>query len=78
MPTKKRDNSIEINRIRVVLAEKKVAQKELAAKVGITPQSVTRMCNNKTQPSLHLLREIAIALDVDITELLVHTKGKSY
>lgn len=61
-----------------MLAEKKVAQKELAAKVGITAQSVTRMCNNKTQPSLHLLREIAITLDVDLTELLVHTKGKSY
>jgi putative transcriptional regulator len=74
MAKKKRQEVIEINRIRVILAEKNMAHKELAGKVGLAPQSITRICNNRTQPSLKLLREIALTLDVDITELLVHTK----
>ncbi|MGQ0829861.1 MAG: helix-turn-helix transcriptional regulator [Bacteroidota bacterium] len=73
--TKKKAKEIEeINRIRVILAEKNIEQKQLAKMVGKTPGTITRICNNKGQPTLKLLKKIAIALDVDITELLVHTK----
>lgn len=41
-----------------------------------TPNTITRICNNEQQPSLVVLREMAIALDVDISELLVPTKPK--
>ena len=74
MPRKKLEN-IEMNRIRVVLAEKNRTQKELAGLVGITPQSITRMCNNKSQPNVRMLWKIALALDVDIKDLLVSTKS---
>jgi putative transcriptional regulator len=73
MPKKKLE-IIEINRIRVVLAEKNMSQKELAGLVGNTPQSITRICSNKSQPTLRMLRKIALALDVDIKDLLVSTK----
>lgn len=43
--------------------------------VGKTPNTITRICNNEQQPSLMILREMALALDVDISELLVRTKN---
>ena len=71
---KKKKEKIKINRIKAVLAEKDMQQKQLAAKVGVLPNSITRICNNVSQPSLKMLRDIALALDVDIRELLVATK----
>lgn len=65
---------IKINRIKSVLVEKDIAQKDLAKKVKRTPNTITRICNNDSQPTLKLLREIAIALNVDIRELLIPTK----
>ncbi len=65
---------IKINRIKSVLVEKDIAQKDLAKKVKRTPNTITRICNNDSQPTLKLLREIAIALNVDIRELLISTK----
>lgn len=67
---------IKINRIKSVLADKDLSQKELAKKVKRTPTTITRICNNDSQPTLKLLREIAIALNVDIRELLVSTPVK--
>lgn len=66
---------LKINRLKVVLVEKEITQKRLAEIVKRTPNTITRICNNESQPTLKLLREIAIALDVDIRELLVPTKG---
>ena len=68
------DKKIKINRIKAVLAEKDISHKELALRVSIAPNSVTRICNNEFQPTLRLLREIALALDIDIRELLVPTR----
>ena len=64
----------QINRIRVVLAEKDRTNKWLAEKVGKNRTTVSRWCTNDMQPSLETLVEIAIALDVDVRELLVSTK----
>jgi putative transcriptional regulator len=73
---KKGTEKIKINRIKVVLAEQELAHKDLAKLVDKTPNTITRICNNESQPTLGLLREIALALDVDIRELLVPTKEK--
>jgi putative transcriptional regulator len=67
---------IRINRIKSVLADKEISQKDLAKKVRRTPTTITRICNNESQPTLKLLREIALALDVDIKDLLISTKEK--
>ena len=64
----------QINRIRVVLAEKDRTNKWLAEKVGKNRTTVSRWCTNDMQPSLETLVEIANALDVDVRELLVSTK----
>ena len=64
----------QINRIRVVLAEKDRTNKWLAEKVGKNRTTVSRWCTNDMQPSLETLMEIAEALDVDVCELLVSNK----
>jgi putative transcriptional regulator len=65
-----------INRLKVVLTEKDISHKDFAKKMKKAPNTITRICNNEQQPSLKVLREMAIALDVDISELLVPTKSK--
>ena len=64
-----------INRIKEVLVIKGVSQKELAADLGKNPNTITAMCNNKSQPHLKDLKKIAEILDIDIRELLVPTKS---
>ena len=68
------EKKIKINRLKVILAEKDMSQKSLAELVGKAPNTITRICNNESQPTLKFLLEIALALDVDIRELLVPTK----
>lgn len=65
---------IKINRLKVVLAEKEISHKEFANMVSKTPNTISRICNNETQPSLKFLRKMAMVLDVDISELLHKTK----
>ena len=64
----------QINRIRVVLAEKDRTNKWLSEKVGKNRTTVSRWCTNDMQPSLETLVEIAEALGVDVRELLISTK----
>ena len=71
MAKKKAQKGIQMNRLRVILAEKNMEHKELAKLVNKTPATITRICNNKTQPSLELIYKIAIALGIEAKELLV-------
>jgi transcriptional regulator with XRE-family HTH domain len=64
-----------INRIKEVLVIQGKSQVWLAGKIGKSTTAVAAMCNNKTQPHLKDLKQIAKILDVDIRELLVSTKG---
>ena len=63
-----------INRVKEVLVIKDMTQKELASKIGKTPNSIASICNNRSQPHLKDLKMIAKVLDVDIRELLIPTK----
>lgn len=68
------DKPIPVNRIKAVLAEKQVSAKQLCIAVGKNETTVSRWCNNKIQPSVSQLQEIARILDVDVRELLCSTK----
>ena len=63
-----------INRIKEVLVIKDKSQTWLAEQLGKSRSTIALMVNNKTQPHLKDLKEIARLLDVDIRELLVATK----
>ena len=64
----------DINRIKVVLAEKKRTNKWLAEKLGKDPATVSKWCTNSAQPGLETLVEVARLLDVDVAELLRSSK----
>lgn len=59
-----------LNRIKVMLAEKNKTNKWLAEQLDINPATVSKWCTNSSQPSLEMLGKIADALDVDYTELV--------
>jgi transcriptional regulator with XRE-family HTH domain len=65
---------MELNRLKVVLVEKKRTGKWLAENLGKNEATVSRWCANVSQPSLETLFAIAKALNVDVRELLVRTK----
>ena len=60
----------DINRLKVVLAEKKGTNKWLSEQVGKDPATVSKWCTNTMQPNLETLVAIANALDVDVKDLL--------
>lgn len=62
--------SQDINRLKVVLAEKKRTNKWLSEQVGKDPATVSKWCTNTMQPNLETLVAIAKALDVDVKDLL--------
>ena len=63
-----------INRIKVVLAEKNRTNKFLAESLSVDPSQVSRWVINRQQPNLETLLKIANALEVDIRELLQPSK----
>ena len=62
--------SKDLNRLKVVLAEKKRTNKWLAEQLGKDPATVSKWCTNSAQPNLENLMEIAKVLEVDVNELL--------
>lgn len=60
----------DINRIKVMLVEKKRTNKWLAVQLGKDPATVSKWCTNTIQPSLDTLLRIAELLDVQIQELV--------
>lgn len=60
----------DLNRIKVMLAEKKRTSKWLADELGKDPATISKWCTNATQPPLESLMQIAKLLEVDINDLL--------
>ena len=61
--------SKDINRLKVVLAEKKRTNKWLAEQLGKDPATVSKWCTNTIQPNVETLVEIAKYLNVEIKDL---------
>jgi len=65
----------DINRLKVVLVEKKKTSKWLAEQLGKDPATISKWCTNTVQPSLETLTTISELLDVDIKDLLNSTNN---
>ena len=63
-----------MNRIKEVLKEKGVKQIWLAEKLGKSYNMVNGYVQNRQQPRLEILNDIAEILDVDIKELIVSSR----
>lgn len=73
-PFKKVQNQITMNRIKEVLEQKGIKQTWLAEKLGKSYNMVNAYAQNRQQPRLETLMEIADILDIDVKELLVSNK----
>lgn len=59
-----------INRLKIVLAEKGRTGKWLAEQLGKDPSTISKWCSNTCQPRLDAIAKIAILLDVDKRDLI--------
>ena len=66
----------DLNRVKNVLAERGFMSKWLAKTLHKDPATVSKWCNNHAQPDLKTLAQIAEVLNVDIHELICHTKAE--
>lgn len=57
-------------RLDEILKKRKIQQKDLAKKLGVSKVSVSYWCNNQTNPSIETLLNIAKVLDVRVSELI--------
>ena len=60
----------DLNRLKLVVVEKKRTGAWLASELGVSPVTVSKWCSQKTQPDLKTLSKIAELLEVDKRELL--------
>ena len=74
--TQSNDRMEELNRIKIVLVERKKTNKWLASKLGKDPATVLKWCTNTSQPDITTLKKIALALGVNIRDLLIPTPEK--
>ena len=71
--TKRNDyymTSKNLNRLKVVLAEKQRTNKWLAEQLGKDQTTISKWCTNSSQPDLGNLMQIAKILDVELTDLV--------
>jgi len=68
----------DVNRIKVVLVEKKRTSKWLAEQLGVNPSTVSKWCTNTSQPDLACLLKIADLLEVDIRQLFVREYNEHF
>ena len=60
-----------INRIKVMLAERMISNKELAEMLGKDPATISKWVTNTSQPNLENLIEIARCLKCDLNYLVL-------
>lgn len=67
---------MDLDRLKIVLAEQKKDNKWLAEQLGKDLATVSKSCTNSSQQGLETLRKIAEIFDIDIRDLINPTKNK--
>ena len=65
----------QFNRIKHVLFDKEITNRQLAKHLGITEATISRWVNNESQPSPEMFYKIAEFLNCDLRTLIVSTKS---
>lgn len=60
----------DINRLKVVLVEKKRTNKWLCEQLNVNPSTVSKWCTNSSQPDIETLIKISHLLDVELNDLV--------
>ena len=66
---------MEVLRLKELMNQKGINREDLANKVGVSMTTISNINSEKNLPTINLLLQIAEALDVDIREMFVPTKG---
>ena len=64
------DKMRDINRLKILLAEKKKTNKWLCEQLGVNPTTVSKWCTNSSQPSLEMVLKMMEVLDADINQII--------
>ena len=64
----------DINRLKIVIVEKKKTGRWLAEQLGKDPSTVSKWCTNVSQPDLITLSRIAELLNIDRRDLINKSK----
>ena len=64
------ENTKDLNRLKVILAEKKRTNKWLAEQLGCHPATISKWCTNSAQPPLETLIQMSKVLEVRVEELI--------
>jgi len=59
----------DVNRLKLVLVEKKKTSKWLSEELGVSQSTVSKWCTNSSQPDIETLARISRLLGVGIEEL---------
>jgi len=59
-----------LNRLKIVLVEQGKSGRWLAERLNKSEHTISRWCQNKTQPSVAQLNEIAQVLSIDVRTLI--------
>ena len=63
----------DLNRLKLVLVEKKKTNKWLSEELGVNTTTVSKWCTNTSQPDLYTLKKISLKVGVNIKDLLCDT-----
>ena len=64
-------------RLKEIMTLKGMSRDELSSIVEVSPTTISNISSENNLPTIKLLLKIAEALDVDVRELFVSTKGTS-
>ncbi len=64
-------------RLKEIMTLKGISRDELSSRVEVSPTTISNISSENNLPTIKLLLKIAEALDVDVRELFVSTKGTS-
>lgn len=64
----------DINRLKVLLAEKKRTNKWLAEQLGKDQTTISKWCTNSSQPDVECLIKISKLLNVELSDILIVDK----
>lgn len=62
-------------RVKEICKERGWSLKQLAEKMGISPETLTRAISDNANPTLNTLQKIAFALDLHIADLFATSKS---
>lgn len=60
----------DINRLKVVIAERRRTNKWLCEQLNVNPSTVSKWCTNSSQPDIETLIKISHLLDVELADLV--------